>query len=569
MSESTILFRRIAVSSKVVTDAQVEECLERLESTGTKLELGEALAFLGYITKEQQEFLKIVSSGRGNRISSEEPEPGISFMAKLVVERGMATPEQVVECLRIRSERSVGGKEESLGAVMLERRYLTQARLAELDEEKEELEMVCMSCGRKYFIPRYRAVNAQCPDCREDLAAVESKGPKEIRPKNSPVGKEIGGCRIGELIGRGAMGAVYQARHVGLNREVAVKLLSMKRADPDRIRRLLFEARAIAKVEHPNIVHVYDVGYQNDFFFVVMQLLRGETLSRRLQETSTLIRDAAVGIIRDVALGLKAAHAAGIIHRDVKPDNIIITDDGRARVTDFGLAQDVKDADELEGLIVGTPYYMSPEQWLGEKADERSDIYALGIIYYQMLVGRRPFETRDFNEMMQRHLKSVPKAPHLVDPEIPEEISAIVRKMVAKVATSRYQNTGELLADLDRQARGEIPEAMEQYGPKVRCKFCETVNPAKEEKCSVCREPLHGAAGNLLFLPRQDEISCPKCGGIVRKGSRACDNCGVGFCSTCRQRLPEVGEFCKLCVEHQPAPKRLFTKLTRRRRRRR
>jgi serine/threonine protein kinase len=348
------------------------------------------------------------------------------------------------------------------------------------------------------------------------------------------------------------MGAVYKAKHVGLNRYVAVKLLPTVSNDPELVKRLLFEARAIARLEHPNIVQVYDVGFQRGYFFMVMQLLKGETLEQRLHDLHSMPPDMALEIARDIARGLEAAHAKGIIHRDVKPANVMLTEDGKARLTDFGLAQDPENQAEQPGLIVGTPFYMSPEQWLGHKADERSDLYSLGVILYTMVTGQHPFQGATVSELMHQHLKVPPPSPQKVDASLSEGLSAFILKCMAKPPRKRYPNAKEFLVELARVASGEDPEALNDFGAKIRCGFCETLNPHTEKKCKVCGEHLHAGGGPLEIAARSDEVKCDGCAAISRKGSRACSGCGKAYCQRCHLRLAVLRGHCHQCVSSLP-----------------
>lgn len=434
----------------------------------------------------------------------EPPEDSRRF-GEAVAERGLATREQVAECLRVQAELAARGVFRNLGEIMVERGYLTAAQVQRLLAERDQVILACPRCGDRYNVPRASKGAATCPTDSAvlvpapDAAAVGVAATLHTAP-GSPIGLEVGGCRIVELIARGSMGTVYKAKHVGLNRFVAVKMIPHLEGNPDVVRRLLLEARAAAKLEHPNIVQVYDVGFQKGYVFVVMQLLRGQTLEERLREFGMFSVEEACDVARDVAQGLQAAHAKGIVHRDLKPANIILTEDGRARLTDFGLAQDVESGEDSAGAVVGTPYYMSPEQWLGRRADARSDLYALGIILYSMLCGRRPFEGETIEQLMRQHLKAAPPPPEKFNARLPEGISAIVRKMIAKAPARRYASAAAFLADLERFRRGQDPEALGELGARLKCGFCETFNPISAKRCRVCGEALGGPAGPLEIL---------------------------------------------------------------------
>ncbi len=550
--ESTVLLARLAVRHGMLDQASVDRVLEFRRRRGSVLPLGELLLQLGHITREQ--FDRLMALHRAARESREEAKR----FGEMVVSRGLAAPELVGACLKEQAELAARGIFKNLGELLVERGAITPDQVKGLLGEQDRAIAYCPQCGEKYNVLRPWLGDVRCPsdgaylteadrDSSVGVAAtLEGGGPAA----GSPVGMEIGGCRILELIAKGSMGSVYKAKHEGLNRYVAVKLLPSVSRNPDLVKRLLFEARAVAKVEHPNIVQVYDVGFQRGYFFIVMQLLRGQTLEERLEESGALDLKTALEITRDVAQGLGAAHARGVIHRDIKPTNIVLAEDGRARLTDFGLAQDVEDPEEQLGLIVGTPYYMSPEQWLGHKADERSDLYSLGVILYQMATGRRPFQSDSIADLMHQHLKVAPPSPKAHDPTLPDGFCAIVKKLMAKPPAKRYADAAALLVDVERVLRGEDPEAMREFGAFVRCGFCETFNPVTERRCKVCGEPIHVGGGPLEIALRPDEFKCPGCGGLNRKDARACSGCRKPFCVRCRRRLAVLRGYCERCMTH-------------------
>lgn len=560
--DSTVLLSKIAVANNMVTEAQVDAALRQKKKLKSRLPIGEMLLQLGMISGDQYKSLMEMQRTAMRDRGDEEVEETRLF-GKLVLERGMATPEQVKECLEAQSRRAVEGEYLNLGEILVEKKYLTEVQVRHILSEGDKVIMICTGCTQKYNVLRKWLGTAKCPQCHSELMpADDDRGLgvlatlEGIFPSDSPVGWDFGGCKIIELIGRGSMGTVYKAKHVGLNRLVAVKMISMTGRDSEIVKRLLFEARAIARLEHPNIVQVYDVGFQRGFFFMVMQLLTGETLSERIREMGQLFIEDAVDIIADVARGLSAAHERGIIHRDVKPDNVILTEDKHARITDFGLAQDMTEPSNEEGTIAGTPYYMAPEMWLGHRADERSDLYSVGVMFYQMVTGKKPFDSEMLQEIMNQHLKRVPKPPHVLNRDVPKPLSAIIRKSIAKAPKRRYDNMNTFMKDLGRFQRGEDPEALKQFGQVVRCGFCETLNPVTDTKCKVCHEPLHRAEQELGFAPREDEFKCPKCAEFVEKGMRECPKCMVPFCRRCRRRLPVLQGFCQYCMEHSPRRKR-------------
>ena len=306
-------------------------------------------------------------------------------------------------------------------------------------------------------------------------------------------GATIAGCTLGGLVGHGSMGAIYRGRHLVLDRAVAVKAFSVSSGEPAAVDSLLVEARAIAKVEHPNVVHVYDVGLADGLFYIIMQFLEGETLKSRFDDLGAQSEEDLFEIGTGLALGLAAIHDRGIVHRDLKMENVIVGPDGRARITDFGLVLQKGGKDEYKGKIVGTPAYISPEQWIGRPLDARADLYALGVLLYALSTGAYPFPGPGIPEFREQHLRSVPKRPCDANTLISGNVSAVILKLLSTVRSTRYASAKDFLEDFQRCREGKAPLAAKATSRSVRCPFCETVHPAGTKTCSGCGEPLRGA----------------------------------------------------------------------------
>lgn len=261
-----------------------------------------------------------------------------------------------------------------------------------------------------------------------------------------------------EVIGHGGMGIIYRARQKSLDRVVALKILAPKLAnDINFVTRFQREARAIAKVNHPNILAVYDVGTDADFHYMIMELIEGESLAEMQTRLGGPIKvEDACRYVRDAAQGLEAAHAGGITHRDVKPENLMITKKGVIKVSDFGLAKEADTSSTSTDAVMGTPAFMSPEQCDGKKVDHRTDIYSLGGTFYKMLTGRLPFEAETAMSMMYRHKHEALVPPHEIVPMVPQAIGTVVVKMMAKKREQRYQSMTEVIAGID-QAQHSAP----------------------------------------------------------------------------------------------------------------
>jgi serine/threonine-protein kinase len=345
------------------------------------------------------------------------------------------------------------------------------------------------------------------------------------------------------------MGVVFQGEQLALGRPVAVKILAVASGDADASRKLLLEARALAKLDHPNVVRVYDVGLQEGLFYLVMSLLEGPTLKARVDETGSLPLDEALSLAAGIGRGLDAIHRRGLVHRDLKMENVLLGGDGLPRITDFGLVLDRGARDVYEGAVVGTLPYIPPEVWTGKPADARSDQYSFGILLYALATGRFPFRARTPQEYAELHLRFRPKPAHEANPRVSEEVSAVVEKAMAKKPAGRYASIADCLRDLERAREGRAPDAVTDTGRKLRCGFCEAVNPPGAAKCGVCGEPLGAAASGGLDLGlRDDEMACPLCSGVMPKAARVCPVCSRGVCLVCRKAVIDSGNACVSCA---------------------
>ncbi len=269
------------------------------------------------------------------------------------------------------------------------------------------------------------------------------------------IGQTLGKYRIDAKLGSGGMARVFRACHVHLEREVAVKLLHAHLSEDDALRkRFLHEAQAIASLRHPGIVQIYDFDVDDGICYIAMEFLKGESLEERARALGAGGRppvtvDEALQIIVSVGAALAHAHRAGIVHRDVKPSNVMLTDDGRTVLTDFGLAT-VLDQTRMtvEGTSAGTPSYMSPEQAMGERGDHRADIYSLGIIAYQLLAGELPFRSETLAGVIHKHLQESPPPLGPKVPGLAPHIVETIERALAKSPDDRFKSVDEMVAAL-------------------------------------------------------------------------------------------------------------------------
>jgi serine/threonine protein kinase len=270
------------------------------------------------------------------------------------------------------------------------------------------------------------------------------------------VGQTLGSFQVTGTLGEGGMGQVYSAEHVLIGRKAAIKVLSSEVAsDPDVVARFFNEARAVNDIRHPNIVEVTDFGHHGHLPYIVMEMLEGETLEDRLARVGTLDPASTARILAQVASAVGAAHAHGMVHRDLKPANIFLCHHPDypdfVKVLDFGIAKltslrgQSKENRTACGAIIGTPAYMSPEQCLGDtNLDFRSDIYSLGVVIYQMVTGRRPFEAETAGRLIMCHVQTPPPPPCSLNPSLPAQVGAVVLRALEKQREQRFASMREL-----------------------------------------------------------------------------------------------------------------------------
>ena len=305
----------------------------------------------------------------------------------------------------------------------------------------------CTKCGRQF-----EGNETVCPD---DGAILEGGASFEERA----VGKTLDGkYRIDGFLKRGGMGAVYRGTHLMLNKPVAIKLIKPELVSSSEVvQRFLREARAAAHLSHPHIVTVHDLGQTPDgMLYIVMELVPGSSLKELIQAEGAWEAKRVVRLVKAIASALGVAHRNNVVHRDLKPQNIMVTRDSDGneipKLLDFGIAKTLEPTSPAltsTGMVLGTPHYMSTEQAKGAPADRRSDLYALGVILYEMLVGSVPFDDASIPQILIKHLTEMPPPPSSVNPGIPTELEAIVLRLLEKDPDRRYQSAEELIQALD------------------------------------------------------------------------------------------------------------------------
>lgn len=357
------------------------------------------------------------------------------------------------------------------------------------------------------------------------------------------IGKTLGNYRILASLGQGGMARVYRAYQENLDREVAVKVLPpWYAADRNFVERFNLEARLVARLTHPNIVTVHDANQQDSHLYIVMQLVDGGTLKHRLDQLHTNGRamdiSEALPIFLQIADALNYAHEQSIIHRDVKPVNVLMDRSGRPILSDFGIAK-VMESSQMNlthpGAGVGTPEYMSPEQCQGGAVDGRADIYALGIMLFEALAGRPPFQGDNYPALAHKHLYQQPPQPAAINPAISPAVEQVILKALMKYPQQRYQRASDMAAALQQaamvpantrpyfsQARSPYAQPAPsntppsnpsgQYTGLVQCRTCRHQNKAQVRFCTRCGRPMN---------------QCPHCSELNPAHNRFCRKCGI------------------------------------------
>jgi serine/threonine-protein kinase len=264
-----------------------------------------------------------------------------------------------------------------------------------------------------------------------------------------------GRYRIQRKLGAGGMADVYLAEDQELGRRVAIKILNSRHGNDDQfIERFRREAKNAAALNHPNIVSIYDRGEAEDTYYIAMEFLDGRTLKELIVGRGAAPINVAIEYARQILSALRFAHRHGIVHRDIKPHNVLVDGEGRVKVTDFGIARAGTSQMTETGSIVGTAQYLSPEQAKGGEIDPRSDLYSLGVVLYELLTGKTPFDGETPVEIAMKHLSTTPKPPSALRPDVPPELDMVVMRALAKNPDERYQSADEMEGDLERVARG-------------------------------------------------------------------------------------------------------------------
>jgi len=497
-----ILFGRIALQKKLITPEQLREVMFTQASLDPPRSIAEILSDKGLVNNEQ---IKMVAQVTDRKLKAEIPaavklSPSgrrkiASPFGNLVLESGLATDEELERAVSEQERLKLEGKKYRLGQVLIMIGILSIAQVEELLSKQLKQILVCPECATQYNITtespdkeytcrncggilmppeKLDSVSVQpdidATDADDDVALPPIfEGIAEVvkRTKRRKVTDEevelaeaaksrLGGYEIKGEIARGGMGIIYKAYQKMLDRTVAIKMLIAGQEASERdSKRFMREAAAIAKLNHPNIIKVYEMNEERGVPYFTMEYIDGRSLADILKTSRPDVKTA-VKIVRDIAEALEYAHASGLLHRDVKPGNILLENNtGRVVLMDFGLARSIVDEAKVTqiGFAVGTPAYMAPEQAdphgkLGG-VDERTDQYALGVVLYEMLLGLTPFDAANPLQLLFKTLTEEPMPPRKVNPNIDEGLETIVLTTLKKQKNLRYPNMAAFRHDLE------------------------------------------------------------------------------------------------------------------------
>ena len=490
-SSNEILLGKITIRMNLITEEKLAQCLRIQEGEPDGKSLGEILVEKGYLDPAQlKKVLEVQKRAleRKEEITQRRLEEVI--FGKILVKKGFCSKKDLHLALREQATQKERGVSRRLGEILVERGLLLPSQVEEALAIQKKKILACDQCLSQFNVANFQeGEKIKCSKCgyplslpnklysiSVDEATTLVGGMKDSVTDTFPTtaqkvslaeeedlnGQVVGGCKIMEKLGQGGMGAVYKAHHVGLDKPVALKVLPIRFTDDSSfVERFSREARSAAKLEHPNIVQVLNVGLEmiegNEYHYIVMQYIEGRSIEDIMRQRRKLKVEEATRVCREAAKGLAAAHGRKIIHRDVKPDNIMITSEGLVKVTDFGLARSTEAPSDItqEGQIMGTPFFMSPEQCDNQTTDGRSDLYSLGVTYYYMITGEKPFVAETPLQVMMKHIKEEFRFPSRYEETIPISVQRVIEKLLAKPPEQRYQTAKDLIRALDRILKGE------------------------------------------------------------------------------------------------------------------
>lgn len=479
--DEEIFFRAIANERELLTIQQVEECLEIQRRSPHQTSLFGIMIEQGYINDKNMAAILAKTPPHMQQSSTESGRKIEKKFGELCVEKEFATAAQIAECLTLQTRLDQEGKHLRLGQILIEKKYMVIRQAQMILELQGKKILRCPRCETKFNIRHFKAEKKyQCPKCSTELVSsqsanlnvdrsVMSREPAEnINVERSfsardsvdvddealsLLHKKVGDYEIVELLGEGGMADVYKVVSPYHKRPRALKVMKSQ-ATLQRFNREFESAHAL---RHPNIVRVYETGKIETRPYFFMEYMDGGTLTKLIEKMGVIPLKDAISILKQMAMGLKYAHENGVIHRDIKTTNILITQNSNreitAKITDFGIARSPSNNQiTVAGQLIGTFKYMSPEHIKGENLDGKTDIFSLGIVAYEMMTGREPFNVDSPVGYLFVNIKETPMMIHQINPDIPKSLSMIVFQMMAKDTKDRY-DAAALLRDLERWSK--------------------------------------------------------------------------------------------------------------------
>ncbi|HEX7896808.1 MAG TPA: protein kinase [Planctomycetota bacterium] len=477
------LVGKLALQKGWISAEQLKEALAEQSATereGVRKPLGVILVAKAGLSEERlvellHEQKRLLEIRAGETAERREDH----LFGQILVKRGAATQDQVNQALRLQAERAESGESPvpRLGQILMELGVSTPPAIQDVLQKQTKVLFGCPGCGLRYNIKEVdRAKRYRCRKCGTILVTLPTAGdqradasayglhlevaealPPEIATADLDPANRFDKYVLLEVLGRGGTGTVFRAYQKDLRRVVALKIL--RGCEEETVQRFAREAQTAARLKHPGIVSVYETGRVEGVWYLAMEYVDGESLDRVEKPTPRRV----AALLRDVANAIHHAHEHGVLHRDLKPQNILVDKAGKAYVTDFGLARELEGGKSLTmtGMVVGTPAYMSPEQARGDRGlDGRSDVAGLGAVLYEMLAGRLPFHGQTAVDTALAVINQEPVAPRRLVPSVPPDLEAICLKAMEKDRERRYASARELAEDLQRFSEGEPVRAV-------------------------------------------------------------------------------------------------------------
>lgn len=401
----------------------------------------------------------------------------------IFVRFGLLDGDRLQRVLARQRELRSQGRPARIGEVAVELGLLKPEQVKRVLAHEGTAILACPQCDRRYTIPQFQANRRyKCGDCKiyldfpkdNKIASTATAPPQvEAGPPPTPSSKEqtYGPYKLIRLIGKGGMGSVYLAEHGETKKQIALKILAEQFSKiPDVVKRFKREATAGGKLEHPNIVQIYDIDQQGTSFYIVSEFVDGLGLEKLMLKEKRLAPERAAKIMRGVFAGLQHAHECGIVHRDIKPANILLTSSEEAKLIDFGIAKDAESQTvlTLAGSVLGSPSYMSPEQAQGNEVGPSTDLYAAGVVFFVLLTGKKPYEGRNLVETLTMHVREPVPSLRAIAPEVPESFEKIVHRLMAKEPAKRYAKAKDAIVAIDKAMKGGAVSAVQPAAPKKK-----------------------------------------------------------------------------------------------------